>query len=64
MLGDVRARAQRAVDAGTTVDALVAERITAAYDDRHGGARHGERFVRLLYAELADEKAERRSAHE
>jgi glyoxylase-like metal-dependent hydrolase (beta-lactamase superfamily II) len=64
MLGELRARVQRAVDAGTTVDALVAERITAAYDDRHGGARHGERFVRLLYAELADGTAQRSSAHD
>jgi cyclase len=54
MLEDVRARVQRAIDTGTTVDALVAEGVTKTYDAKHGGVRQGERFVRLLYAELAD----------
>jgi cyclase len=56
MLVELRARVLRAVETGTAIDALVAERITAPYDARHGGARHGERFVRLLHGELSGAK--------
>jgi glyoxylase-like metal-dependent hydrolase (beta-lactamase superfamily II) len=53
MLVDVRARVMRALSTGETIEQLVASAPTAAYDGAHGGARGGERFVRLVYMGLA-----------
>ena len=47
MLQDLRGRVERAVRAGTTVDALVAERPLARYEAELGGPRRADRLVRL-----------------
>lgn len=53
MLATLQARVQAAIDAGTTLDVLLAAHPTAEFDARLGGPRHGERLTRLLYVGLS-----------
>ena len=55
MLVTVTARLREAVAANEPIEALLEARVTAPYDARHGGERHGQRFVQLLHAELRQE---------
>jgi glyoxylase-like metal-dependent hydrolase (beta-lactamase superfamily II) len=57
MLTSVGARVRRAVSEGKTLEALYEDGVTAAWDERHGGERHGRRFVRLLYLEFTKSKS-------
>jgi glyoxylase-like metal-dependent hydrolase (beta-lactamase superfamily II) len=59
MLTSVGARVRQAVSEGKTLEALYEEGVTAAWDERHGGERHGRRFVRLLYLEFTKSKQSR-----
>lgn len=52
MLETVASRVRSAIAAGESVDAIVDARPTAEWDARHGGERHGNRFVRLLHLEF------------
>jgi glyoxylase-like metal-dependent hydrolase (beta-lactamase superfamily II) len=53
MLVTLQQRVQAAVDAGKSIDVLVAEQPAAEFDTQLGGARFSERLTRLLYAGLA-----------
>lgn len=52
MLGTLATRVRRAVEAQQSLDELLATHPTAEYDERLGGARHGARLTRLIYAGL------------
>lgn len=56
MLRSVGGRVRQAIAAGESVETLVNRNITASWDGEHGGARQGQRFVRLLHHELRQEK--------
>ncbi|HJU76292.1 MAG TPA: MBL fold metallo-hydrolase [Gemmatimonadaceae bacterium] len=60
MLATLQARVQDAIRAGRTFDQFVASRPTAEFDQRLGGARHGDRLTRLLYVGLVQGAAKRR----
>ena len=54
MLVAVGRRVRELVDEGASVDEVLAAQPTAAFDERYGGAGEStERFVRVLYADLA-----------
>jgi glyoxylase-like metal-dependent hydrolase (beta-lactamase superfamily II) len=49
MLATLHSRVQAAIDAGASLEQLLATRPTAEYDAQLGGARQGERLTRLLH---------------
>jgi glyoxylase-like metal-dependent hydrolase (beta-lactamase superfamily II) len=57
MLGTMQTRVQAAIDAGKSLDELLATHPTAEFDERLGGPRHGQRLTRLIYAGLARRSA-------
>ena len=57
MLGTMQTRVQAAIDAGKSLDDLLATHPTAEFDERLGGPRHGQRLTRLIYAGLARRSA-------
>ncbi len=53
MLGTMQTRVQAAIEAGKSLDELLATHPTAEFDERLGGPRRGQRLTRLIYVGLA-----------